>query len=150
MISSKSKYALKAMLYIASKWGNSEPILSSEIAEKEGLPGKFLEMILLQLKNKGLLSSRKGKGGGYLLTREPGQISFGDVIRVFEGSMAPVPCVEPGRQAKCPECQNAHHCSIQAVMRELYNVTVGVLDGTSLEQANETAKRSEAISMYFI
>ena len=105
MLSNKTKYALKAMLYIASRCGNAESVLSAEIAAKEGIPRKFLEMILLQLKNKGLLSSRKGKGGGYLLTREPREISFGDVIRVFEGSMAPVPCVEPGRQARCPECQ---------------------------------------------
>jgi Rrf2 family protein len=150
MLSNKSKYALKAMLYMASRHEASESILSSEIAEKEAIPRKFLESILLQLKNKGLLSSRKGKGGGYLLAREPNQISFGDVIRVFEGSMAPVPCVEPGRQANCPECQNSRSCSIRVVMRELYNATVGVLDGTSLEQANEKAKRSEAVSMYFI
>jgi Rrf2 family protein len=138
------------MLYIASKWGSTDSVLSAEIAEKEGMPRKFLEAILLQLKNKGLLSSRKGKGGGYLLTREPGQITFGDVIRVFEGSMAPVPCVEPGRLANCPECQGTHACSIRTVMRELYNVTIGVLDGTSLEQANEDTKRAEAVSMYFI
>jgi len=150
MISSKTKYALKAMLYIASKWGSADSVLSAEIAEKEGMPRKFLETILLQLKNKGLLSSRKGKGGGYLLTREPNQITFGDVIRVFEGSMVPVPCVEPGRLANCPECQGTYTCAIRTVMRELYNVTVGVLDGTSLEQANENAKRADAVSMYFI
>ena len=150
MMSSKTKYALRAMLYIASKHGGSESVLSSEIATDEGIPKKFLEAILLQLRNKGLLSSRKGKGGGYLLTRDPSQISFGDVVRVFEGSMAPVPCVEPGRQAKCTECQSGTGCGIRSVMRELYNATVTVLDGTSLEQANENARRSEVNSMYFI
>lgn len=138
------------MLYIASRYSVSESVLASEVAAKEGIPKKFLENILLQLKNKGLLSSRKGKGGGYLLAREPNQITFGDVIRVFEGSMAPVPCVEPGRQANCPECQSGSACGIRSVMRELYNVTIGVLDGTSLEQANEKSKRSDAVSMYFI
>jgi Rrf2 family protein len=150
MLSNKTKYALRAMLYIASRYSNTESVLSSEVAAKESIPRKFLEMILLQLKNKGLLSSRKGKGGGYLLTREPKQISFGDVIRVFEGSMAPAPCVEPGRQAKCPECQEGTACMIRPVMRELYNATVTVLDGMNLEQANENAKRSEVSSMYFI
>ena len=84
------------------------------------------------------------------MTREPNQISFGDVIRVFEGSMAPVSCVEPGREARCPECQEGAPCMIRPVMRELYNATVAVLDGTNLEQANENARRSEVSSMYFI
>lgn len=150
MISTKTKYALKAMLYLASRNTAQGSVLSSEIAEKERIPRKFLEHILLQLKNKGLLTSRKGKGGGYLLARNSDQISFGDVVRVFEGSLAPVPCVEPGRQAKCPECQDAHFCAIRTVMRELYNATTGILDGTSLEQANEQAKRLEAANMYFI
>lgn len=150
MLSTKTKYALKAMLYLANRHSSQGSVLSFEIAEKERIPRKFLEHILLQLKNKGLLTSRKGKGGGYLLARTPDQISFGDVVRVFEGSMAPVPCVEPGRTAKCPECQDAHHCAIQGVMRELYNVSVGILDGTTLEQANERAKRLEAAGMYFI
>lgn len=138
------------MLFIAGQYNNGKSILASEIASVEGIPKKFLESILLQLKNKGLLTSRKGKGGGYLLAREPAQISFGDVIRVFEGSMAPTPCVEPGRQANCPECQGGQVCGIRTVMRELFNVTIGVLDGTSLEVANEKAKRLEATSMYFI
>ena len=150
MISNKTKYALRAMLYMASRPAFQEPVLAAEIAEKEAIPRKFLEMILLQLKNKGLLSSRKGKGGGYLLTRTPDQISFGDVIRVFEGSMAPVPCVEPGRLAQCPECQGTHVCAVRGVMRELYKVTVGILDGISLERANENARRAESVNMYFI
>ncbi len=150
MISKNTKYGLKATLFLAKRYSVKAPVLISEISEKEGIPKKFLESILLQLKNKGLLASRKGKGGGYLLAREPSQISFGDVIRVFEGSMAPVPCVEPGRQANCPECQGEGICSVRMVMRELYNVTIGILDGTSLEQANEKAKRAEAVGMYFI
>ncbi|HOE68780.1 MAG TPA: Rrf2 family transcriptional regulator [Candidatus Omnitrophota bacterium] len=150
MISNKTKYALKAMLYMAARHGSQEPALTSEISEREGIPRKFLEVILLQLKNKGLLTSRKGKGGGYLLARTPDQISFGDVIRVFEGSMAPVPCVEPGRIAQCPECQGTHSCAIRTVMRELYNVTVGIMDGTSLERANERSARVEFSNMYYI
>lgn len=138
------------MLFIASKYRLKTPLLSSEIAERESIPRKFLELILLQLKNKGLLTSRKGKGGGYLLAREPGQITFGDVIRVFEGSMAPVVCVEPGRQAKCPECPDELPCGIRIVMRELFNVTTGILDGTSLEQANEQTERAEFVNAYVI
>ena len=150
MISKKTKYALKAALMLAEQYVSHEPVLIAEVAEKEAIPKKFLESILLEMKNKGLLISRKGKGGGYLLARPPDQISFGDIIRAFEGSMAPVPCVEPGREAQCPECQDAHHCSIRTVMRELYNVSIGILDGTSLAQANEKSRRSEAVSMYFI
>jgi len=150
MISNKTKYALLAMLHLAARFSSREPVLAAEIAEKESIPKKFLEVILLELKNKGLLLSRKGKGGGYLLARQPSEITFGDVIRVFEGSMAPVVCVEPGRVAQCPEYQGTHPCAIRSVMRELYNVTVGVLDGTNLEQANEKKIRSEYSNMYFI
>lgn len=150
MISKKTKYALKAVLMLTEKYASKEPVLIAQIAESESIPKKFLELILLELKNKGLLQSKKGKGGGYLLARSPDQISFGDVIRVFEGSMAPTPCVEPGRQAECTECQSGAGCSIRSVMRALYNATIEILDGTSLEQASENAKRSEISSMYFI
>ncbi|HOG23039.1 MAG TPA: Rrf2 family transcriptional regulator [Candidatus Omnitrophota bacterium] len=150
MISNKTKYALLAMLHLAARFSSGEPVLAAEIAERESIPKKFLEVILLELKNKGLLLSRKGRGGGYLLARQPGEITFGDVIRVFEGSMAPVVCVEPGRVAQCPECQGTHSCAIRGVMRELYSAMVGVLDGASLEQASEKKIRSECANMYFI
>ena len=148
MISNKTKYALLAMLHLAARFSSGEPVLAAEIAERESIPKKFLEVILLELKNKGLLLSRKGRGR-VSLARQPGEITFGDVIRVFEGSMAPVVCVEPGRVAQCPECQGTHSCAIRGVMRELYSAMVGVLDGRAL---NRRVKKivSECANMYFI
>src|SRR3989339_1029955 len=105
MISNKTKYALKAVLMLTGKYVSEEPVLIAEIAEKESIPKKFLESILLELKNKGLLQSKKGKGGGYLLARSPNQISFGDVIGIFENPFGSLPCLGGKVYRRCDECK---------------------------------------------
>ena len=90
MLSKKSKYALKALIVLAKEYGQG-PVLISDIAQREDIPRKFLELILLELKNQGILQSKKGKGGGYFLGRPPHQVSVGHVIRVLEGPLAPLP-----------------------------------------------------------
>ena len=92
MLSKKTKYGLKALTYMAKKEGKS-PVLISEIAEQENISKKFLEIILLQLKNSGFLGSKKGKGGGYYLIRDPEKITVASLIRVLEGPIAMLPCV---------------------------------------------------------
>src|ERR1700688_1219336 len=92
MLSHKSKYALKAMIALSHEYGRG-PLLISEIAEREKIPRRFLELILLELKNQGVLRSKKGKGGGYALSKPPGQISVGHVLRMLEGPIALLPCV---------------------------------------------------------
>ena len=92
MISKKTKYALKGLIYLARKYDQG-PILISDLARYERIPKKFLELILLSLKNNGVLQSKKGKGGGYYLGKHPKEISIGNVIRILDGPLAPVPCV---------------------------------------------------------
>ncbi len=92
MLSKKSKYALKAMMVLAKEYGQG-PVLISDLAQREDIPRKFLELILLELKNQGLLQSKKGKGGGYFLRRDPQMISVGHIVRVLDGPIAPLPCV---------------------------------------------------------
>ena len=86
MLSNKTKYALKALQVLAKEYGQG-PVLISEIARRETIPPKFLELILLELKNQGILQSKKGKGGGYFLSRTPQSVSMGQIVRIMEGSI---------------------------------------------------------------
>jgi len=92
MLSSKAKYGLKAMVYLA-RHADDGSVLIADIAEAESIPKKFLDAILLELKNRGYLSSKKGKGGGYTLAKPAQQIMVGDIVRVLDGPLAPVQCV---------------------------------------------------------
>ena len=122
MLSKKSKYALKAMLVLAKEYGQG-PVLISDMAQREGIPRKFLELILLELKNQGLLQSKKGKGGGYFLGREPHLISVGHIIRVLDGPIAPLPCVSKTAYMRCRECRDERSCGIRIVMKEVRDAT---------------------------
>jgi Rrf2 family protein len=131
MITQKTKYALHAVLALAENFGKG-PMLISEIARKEKLPKKFLEVILLELKNKGILCSKKGKGGGYALAKPPDDVSFGEIVRLFNGPLAYVSCVSQTAYAKCPECRDEMHCGIRMVMKKVRDETARILDGTTL------------------
>lgn len=133
MLSKKAKYGLKALLFL-SRQAPGKPVLISEIAEAEGIPKKFLELILLQLKKGGMLQSKKGKGGGYFLAREPALISFGQVIRVIDGPLAPLPCVSQTAYMRCEECVDEMGCGIRLVMKEVRDSTARILDGTSFAE----------------
>ncbi len=150
MLSNKTKYALKAMLFLASKYPAKEPVLIAEVAHKESIPKKFLEAILLELKNKGFLQSKKGKGGGYLLMRSPDQISFGEVIGIFENPFAAMPCLDSSKHRRCDECRKGSVCGIQRVMQEVYQTTSGILNVTTLQDVQDRMRNMNQEAMYFI
>lgn len=102
------------------------------LAEEERIPSKFLETILLELKNHGIVASRKGKLGGYLLNRPPSEVSLGSVIRIIDGPLAPLPCASETAYRKCEECIDEETCGTQIVMRRVRDATARILDGTSL------------------
>lgn len=131
MLSKKAKYALQALLQLAKEYEQG-PILISELAQREGIPKKFLELILLDLKNHGILQSKKGKGGGYFLGKAPQAIYVGQIIRVLDGPLAPIPCVSQTAYMKCHECQDEKTCGIRLVMQEVRDATAKILDSTSL------------------
>jgi Rrf2 family protein len=131
MLSHKAKYALKALLVLAQEYGQG-PILISEIADRETVPRKFLELILLELKNNGLLRSKKGKGGGYALARPPELIHVGDILRVVDGPIALLPCVSKSAYTRCEECRDERTCGIRLVMKDVRDATSQILDATSL------------------
>ena len=133
MISKKTKYGLKALLTLTQEYGRG-PVLIAELAERERIPKKFLELILLQLKNAGILGSRKGKGGGYFLAKDPTQITMGRAIRVLEGPLAPVPCASETAYQECEECEDETSCGVRLVMKDVRNAMAGILDNTNLQE----------------
>ena len=142
MISKKTKYALKALIYLGREYDKG-PILIADLAREERIPKKFLELILLALKNNGILQSRKGKGGGYSLGKDPASIIMGKVIRIMEGPLAPVPCVSETAYAKCDECINEQTCGIRLLMKNVRDAIARIYDGTTLADLLEQIDRSE-------
>ena len=151
MLSMRAKYALKALVYL-TKVKNKGPVLIGEIAEAQKLPRKFLEQILLDLKNLRVLKSRRGKNGGYYLGKDPKRIPVGQIVRVFNGPLALVPCVSVSAFGRCEECVDFSHCGLRRLMKKVRDVTADILDGTSLETltAIESSESDEAALMYFI
>ncbi len=151
MLSMRAKYALKALIYLA-KVRDQGPVLIGDIAASQKLPRKFLEQILLELKNLRVLKSRQGKSGGYLLAKEPAEIEMGQIVRVFNGPLALVPCVSVTAFEKCAECLDFDHCGVRRVMKKVRDITAEILDGTTLEaMVNiEASESDEASMMYFI
>jgi Rrf2 family protein len=143
MLSKKSKYAIKALLALAEREG-AEPKRIADLAREEQIPPKFLELILLVLKNHGILQSRKGKGGGYLLARDPAHIYLGQIVRMFDGPLAPVPCASQTAYVPCADCPNEAVCGVHLAMKEVRDATAKVLDGTSLASLHGQVRRATA------
>lgn len=146
MLSQKAKYGIRALLYLCRQKPGT-PILIRDIAEKEHLPRKFLEAILLELKSAGILHSRPGKGGGYTLNRDPKTITLGRVIRLIDGPLAPIACVSQTAYAPCRDCLDEKTCVVRAVMRQVRDRTADVLDSTTfatLMEQEDVLSRSPA------
>ncbi len=133
MISKKAKYALKALSCLATAFENKKPMLISEIAVKENIPKKFLETILLELRNNGVLHSQKGKGGGYILRLQPESVNLAKIIRIIDGPIAPVLCVSLNFYGKCDDCLSEETCKIRPVMQRLRDANLSVYENTTLK-----------------
>lgn len=131
MISKKTKYGLKALAYLARK-GKGTQVVIAEIAEEEQIPRKFLEAILLELKNNGYLGSRLGKTGGYYLLKEPNTISLAAMYRLLEGPIAMLPCVSLNFYEKCLDCPSEETCRLNKVLIEVRDKTLSVLEHRTL------------------
>jgi Rrf2 family protein len=143
MLSQKCKYALQALLVLA-KENSDNLLLVSDIAERENLPKKFLEAILLELNRNGLVRSRRGRGGGYALAKPADLITFGQVVRIMDGPLAPLACVSVNYYRRCDECHDEQTCEIRKVMRRVRDAIAAELDGTSLAKALAEGKMPQA------
>lgn len=141
VLSRRSKYGIKALLALAADAGRG-PVLVSELADRDAIPKKFLEAILLELNRKGVVQSKKGKGGGYFLRRGPAEITIGEVIRALEGPLALVPCVSQTAYARCLECVNEEACGVRLAMQQVRDATAKILDHTTLDDVNRRIRKS--------
>lgn len=138
MISNKAKYAFRALLAIAAETAGNA-LTSAEIARRHTIPHKFLEQILLDLKKAGILESRRGKTGGYVMLRPADTISFGEVLRLFEGPLAPLPCLSRNAYRRCEDCESEARCEIRREFGRSYEASRQVLDSRTLADAMRDA-----------
>ena len=131
MLSKKTQYSILALVKLAREY-NSGPVLISKISESERIPKKFLETILLELKQTGMLGSKKGKGGGYFLIRDPQQINIAEIIRHFDGAIALIPCATFKYYQPCQHCKDENTCGIRSYIKDLRDETVNMLKNISL------------------
>ena len=130
MLSKKSQYAFKALAYLTEKF-NQGPVLISEISSKKKVPLKFLENILLELKKAGILESKKGKGGGYYLRKDPSQIKVATIVRLVNGPIAMLPCVSLYFYKRCDNCDETS-CGLHDIMIQVRDASLGVLENKTL------------------
>ncbi len=147
MLSKKAKYAIKALLYLGREKDNT-PSLISDISERESIPKKFLEAILLELRNAGYLGSKKGKGGGYFLVKKTHEMNLADIVRLFDGAIAMVPCAAYKYYEPCDECEDELTCSIRDLFKQLRDKSVEFLKaktiGEMLEKENKLKEEKAA------
>lgn len=139
-LSKRGEYGIKALIELASAGSQPRLIQIHEIAEREKIPVKFLEQILLTLKNAGLLHSRMGSGGGYYLARPADEITLGQIVRTLDGTLAPIRCVSKMAYERCV-CSDEERCGLRLVMLDVRNAIADILDHTTLA---DVAQRTRA------
>jgi Rrf2 family protein len=137
-ISRRGEYALRAMIHLSRNYRKGA-VRIHEISEKERIPEKFLEQILLSLRKAGILQSRRGMGGGYSLGRHPREITLARVIRIIDGPLAPLGCTSTWAHVSCPEEKG---CGLHRVMLEVRNAIAGILEGVTFADLGEGANRA--------
>jgi Rrf2 family protein len=145
-LSKRGEYGLRAMIMLAAPGPEGHPriIQIREISEREQIPAKFLEQILLALKNAGMLHSKMGVGGGYHLARPASEISLGSIVRVLDGPLAPVKCVSQMAYEPCG-CPDEETCGLRLVMGDVRNAIADLLDGTSLADVTQRVDKARKV-----
>jgi len=135
MLSSRARYATRAILDLSLLYEQG-PIQIHDIADRQNIPVKFLQQILVALKMTGFVQSRKGPGGGYLLAMPPKEITLGAVVRAMDGPIAPISCVSVTKFSECG-CPNPEVCSLRNAFKEVRNAMSEVLDRTTFADLAE-------------
>ena len=150
MLSMKGKYGLKALCHLA---GLRPGVMaqSNDISEMHGISKKFLDAILADLRHSGFVQTRKGRGGGYCLTRSPDTIMVGHVLRVLDGPLAPIRCASRTAYYRCRDCPDENACAVRLTMLEVREAIAAVLDNKSLTAMrqmveDETADLDEVLA----
>jgi Rrf2 family protein len=143
MLTNKGKYGLKAMVHLAGL----EPGALAQVqdmADTNNIPKKFLDQILSELRNAGLVFSKKGKGGGYALARPASQITVGNIVRVLDGPLAPIQCASVTAYRACDDCSDERACAVRLMMVKARNAIAEVLDNHSLADMRALSAPLEA------
>jgi Rrf2 family protein len=140
MLSSRAKYALRAALVLAQAQSSGRWISAQTVAERSDTPRKFLEAILVQLRDEGVIESRRGPVGGHRLLKTPETVTVADVIRIIDGPIALTPCASRTQFGVCRDCRDRRHCQLTELMQRVRDAAAGVLEGCSLADLNRTSK----------
>lgn len=134
MITQKMKYALKALLVLADEAAKPEPepLTIGQIAQRSDTPKRFLEHILLEIRNAGVIASIRGRNGGYSLLKKPQDISISEMLRLIEGPIAPLPCLSRRAYQRCEDCTDEATCRIRKVFAEVFWSYLVIIDSLSL------------------
>lgn len=131
MLNQKTRYAIRALLHLSDQFGRGAVPLG-EIAESQNIPRKFLTVILSEMGREGLVAAQRGRDGGYWLARPPETISYGEIVRLTQGSLALVPCASRLAYKPCENCISETECRVRALMLTVRDATAEILDGISL------------------
>jgi Rrf2 family protein len=140
-LTKRGEYALRALIDFGIAYELGRPLVKiGELVEKERLPVKFLEQILMQLREAGYIEAKRGKSGGYFLSKPPKEIRFGEVIRLIDGPLAPIACVSQTAYERCT-CPDEDHCGLRMLMLDVRNAIAGILDRYTLADVVEVTLR---------
>ena len=141
------KYALKALLTLADEAAKPrpEPLTIEEIARRSGTPKRFLEHILLEVRNAGIIASIRGRSGGYSLIKPPGEVSISELLRTIDGPIAPLPCLSRRAYQRCEDCVDEASCRIRKVFAEVFWSYLVIIDSLTLEDMLRSGAVAEQV-----
>lgn len=149
MLTNKGKYGLKAMLHLATLTPGGTA-LGADIAVANQIPKKFLDAILLELRNAGMVRTKKGPGGGYSLSRLPKEIRIGHIIRTLDGPLAPLQCASKSAYSPCADCEDSQACAVRITMSKVRDAISDILDQMTLEEMVVYSRIKDPDLMYYI
>ncbi|GLK69240.1 RrF2 family transcriptional regulator [Hansschlegelia plantiphila] len=149
MLTKKAKYGLKAMVDLA-RLDPGRSTFVADVAERNAIPKKFLDAILGELRNAGMLSSKKGKAGGYMLARAPDEITVGSIVRALDGPLAPIQCASRSAYVPCDDCRDVKACQVRLLMVDVRDAISRVLDERTLAEMRDLGDNAMAAFIYQI
>lgn len=147
MITQKMKYALKALLVLADEAAREQPqaLTIEEIARRSGTPKRFLEHILLDIRKLGVITSSRGRSGGYNLLKKPSEISISELLRRIDGPIAPLPCLSRSAYQRCEDCTDEATCRIRKVFAEVFWSYLVLIDSLTLDDMLRSGSARESV-----
>ena len=147
MITQKMKYALKALLVLADEAAKDQPeaLTIEQIAKRSDTPKRFLEHILLEIRNAGIIASTRGRSGGYSLIKKPAEVSISELLRLIDGPIAPLPCLSRRAYQRCDDCTDEATCRIRKVFAEVFWSYLLIIDSLTLEDMLRSSVVAEQV-----